>query len=81
MLGARVSLVIERDGVNGGWNGTRKLSGVVADVVDKLAGHADIRVYELRVVPRAHALALVETQVIFLGASVPDIAERRSSRR
>jgi type VI secretion system secreted protein VgrG len=77
MLGARVSLVIERDGVNGGWSGARRLSGVVAEVVDRLAGHADIRVYELRVVPRAHALALVETQDIFLGASVPDIVKSK----
>jgi type VI secretion system secreted protein VgrG len=74
MNGAHVTLVIEREpGPRGGWHGVRRLHGVVAEVDDLLAAHADFRVYRLHVVPRAFALALVETQDIFMQHTVPDI--------
>ncbi len=74
MTGAHVTLVIERyPGSTGGWSGVRRLHGVVAEVDDLLAAHADFRVYRLRVVPRAFALALVETQDIFMHRAVPEI--------
>jgi type VI secretion system secreted protein VgrG len=76
MTGAHVTLIIERHaGPDAGWHGTRRISGVVAEVDDLLAGHADLRVYRLRVVPRAFALTLGETQDIFMNLSVPDIVK------
>ena len=76
MTGAHVTLVLARaPGARGSWHGARRLHGVVAEVDDLLAGHADVRVYRLRVVPRAFALTLVETQDIFMGVSVPRIIE------
>ena len=78
MTGAHVTLVLERfEGAGAGWHGVRRLHGIVAEVDDLLAGHADLRVYRLRVVPRAFALTLVETQDIFMGASVPEIIEQK----
>lgn len=74
MTGAEVTLVIERfESQGAGWDGVRRLHGVVAEVDDLLSGHANLRVYRLRVVPRAFALALVETQDIFMGLSIPDL--------
>ncbi len=78
MTGAHVTLVLERfEGVGGGWHGVRRLRGIVAEVDDLLASHADLRVYRLRVVPRAFALSLVETQDIFMGLSVPDLIKAK----
>lgn len=74
MAGARVTVVIERfPGPGGGWHGIRRLHGIIAEVDDSLAAHADVRVYRLRLVPRAFALTMVETQDIFMGLAVPDI--------
>lgn len=76
MPGAKVNLVIERaPGPHGGWHGVRRLSGMVADVEDLLSEHHGVRVYRLRVVPRAFALTLVHTQDILLNLSVPDIVK------
>lgn len=74
MAGAPVTLVMERfEGVDRGWHGVRRLHGMIAEVEDLLATHAERRVLRLRVVPRAFALTLVETQDIFLGHDVPEI--------
>jgi type VI secretion system secreted protein VgrG len=76
MTGAKVTLVLERfPGGAPGWHGTRRLHGVVAEVVDLLAEHVELRVYRLHVAPRAFALALVETQDIFMAQSVPQIVK------
>ena len=78
MTGASVTLVIDRaPGNRAGWHGTRRLHGVVTEVDDLLAGHADVRVYRLRVGPHAFALSLVETQDIFMGATVPELIQRK----
>jgi type VI secretion system secreted protein VgrG len=78
MTGAEVTLVIERfEGQGAGWDGVRRLHGVVAEVDDLLSGHADLRVYRLHVVPHAFALALVETQDIFMGLCVPDLIKAK----
>ena len=78
MTGAHVTLVLERfAGTSASWHGVRRLHGVVAEVDDLLAGHADVRVYRLRVVPRAFSLSLVETQDIFMGLSVPDLIKAK----
>jgi type VI secretion system secreted protein VgrG len=74
MLGAGVTLVLERQGDAGaGWHGARRVHGTVAEVDDLLSTHAGVREYALRVVPRAYLLAMVETQDIFMNLSVPDI--------
>ena len=75
MTGAKVALAIERFPGVPGWHGTRRLHGVVAEVLDLLSEHVDLRVYRLRVVPSAFALTLVETQDIFMNQSVPDIVK------
>src|ERR1700760_3882456 len=52
--GSPVTVVIERvAGAARGWHGVRKIHGMVAEVEDMLATNADIRIYRLRVVPRA----------------------------
>jgi len=72
--GALVTVVMERfRGAGQGWHGVRKIHGMVAEVEDMLATHADVHVYRLRVVPRAFALTLVEIQEIYMNLSVPDI--------
>jgi type VI secretion system secreted protein VgrG len=78
MVGAKVTLVIQRvPGPTGGWHGTQRLHGMVAEVEDVLTDHVDTAVYRLRVVPRAFALTLVHTQDIFLNLSVPDIVKAK----
>ncbi len=76
--GLRVTVAMERsDGVSKGWHGVRKIHGMVAEVEDMLATHADLRVYRLRVVPRAFALTLVEIQDIYMNLSVPEIIKEK----
>jgi type VI secretion system secreted protein VgrG len=76
MAGAHVTLVMERyPGPGAGWHGVRRVEGMLAEVEDMLATHADMRAYRLRLVPAAFALAMVETQDIFMGHSVPEIIQ------
>jgi type VI secretion system secreted protein VgrG len=75
MAGARVTLILERAGVE------RHLHGLIAEVHDHLAPDAftrtDLRFYRVRIVPRAFLLSLVETQDIFLGLTVPQIIQKK----
>jgi type VI secretion system secreted protein VgrG len=74
ILGAPVTIVIERAPAEGaGWVGVRRLHGMVLDVVDDLDAHEDVRGLALRVVPRAHALAMVETTDLFVARTLPEI--------
>ena len=74
MAGAHVTLVMERyPGPGASWHGVRRVEGILAEVEDLLATHADLRAYRVRLVPAAFALTLVETQDIFMGHPVPDI--------
>jgi len=76
--GSRVTVTMERlAGPGEGWHGVRKIHGMVAEVEDMLATHADVHVYRLRVVPRAFALTLVEIQDIYMNLSVPDIIKEK----
>jgi type VI secretion system secreted protein VgrG len=78
MAGARVTVVIERpEGPAAGWHGARRIHGIVAEAADLLATHAGLRVYRLRVVPRAFLLSLIETQQIFLNLTVPQIIQHK----
>lgn len=78
MAGARARVVLERfPGPGASWHGARHFSGMVAEVEDLLQTHAGLRVYRLRLVPRAFSLTMVETQDIFLNLSVPDIIRRK----
>jgi type VI secretion system secreted protein VgrG len=78
MAGARVTLVIDRaSGPADGWHGTRHIHGVVAEVTDRLAATDNLRVYRIRVVPRAFLLRLIETQLIYMNLTVPQILEQK----
>jgi type VI secretion system secreted protein VgrG len=79
--GSRVTVVMERfAGPGEDWHGVRKIHGMVAEVEDMLATHADFHVYRLRVVPRAFALTLVEIQDIYMNLSVPEIIKEKLKR-
>lgn len=80
MLGAPVTIVVEhavetRDGLS--QSARRLVHGTVTEVTDLLSNEADVRVLRARVAPRMARLALVETQDIFLGTSVPDILAKK----
>src|SRR5690606_19350428 len=61
----------------GGLLGTREvvrtIHGMVASVTDRLDAQGGELARTMRVVPRAHNLALVETYQVFLETSLPDI--------
>jgi type VI secretion system secreted protein VgrG len=57
----------------------RTIHGMVATMEDVLDPNPKIRIYRLRVHPRAFRLALVQTNEIFLEQSVPDIIQRKLS--
>ena len=68
MLGARVTLVVERDGSE-----VRRIHAAVAEVRDHLAEASGLHGYYLRVVPRAHRMELVKAQDVFVETTVPEI--------
>jgi type VI secretion system secreted protein VgrG len=74
LAGASVAIVFERGGLE-----LRRIHGMIAEVDDRLAAHAEARAYRLRIVPRAFRLSLVETQDIFMNAKVPDIIKQKLS--
>jgi type VI secretion system secreted protein VgrG len=76
MMGALASVVIE-GAASSTWQGIRRIHGMIAEVDDQLATHADFRVYRVRLVPRAFALTLVTTHDIFLNTSVPQIVAQK----
>jgi type VI secretion system secreted protein VgrG len=66
--GADITVVFEIDGVE-----ARRVHGLLGPVRAHLDAPPDRPEYRLRVVPRASRLALVETQEIYLGKTVPEI--------
>jgi type VI secretion system secreted protein VgrG len=77
MIGARVRIRL----LDHEENLVRTVSGVVSSARLRLDDDLrDQRVYELRVVPRAHRLGLVTTQEIFMGMSVPEIIQAKFER-
>jgi type VI secretion system secreted protein VgrG len=80
LVGADVTIVIERGASAGGsdWSGVRRLHGMILAVDDELAGHEAQRVLHLRVVPKAYALAMVETSEIFGDVDVPSIVRAKA---
>src|SRR5688572_575822 len=81
LLGAEIAVVFSRDGED-----ARTIYGLVADVHDLLAtpatlpaflrdelGRAAGRCFTLRIVPRIHRLALIETQEVFVDMTLPQI--------
>lgn len=70
--GKSVTAVIEVDGEE-----VRRIHGMVGPIHDHLTPPDERAVYDLRIVPRAHGLALVETQEVYLGRSVPEILQAK----
>ncbi len=68
--GADVAIVVEIDGVE-----IRRVRGILGPIRDHLDALSDHASYRLRVLPGAFRLALVETQSIFLGRTIPEILE------
>lgn len=73
-LGASLTIVL--DGV-GRSEAVRRFHGLVCEVSDGLEGQAGLRVYSLRVVPRAYALAMVEQSESFINLSVPAVLAQK----
>jgi type VI secretion system secreted protein VgrG len=80
MVGALVTIVMERDRGGGAVDEIRRIHGMIAAVEDMLDPQAAFRTFRLRVVPRAHRLGLVETQDIFLHKSLPEIIALKTAR-
>lgn len=72
VAGAKVAIVLERGGEE-----LRRIHGMVAAIEDRLDSEVEHRTYQLRVVPRACLMGLVETQEIFLDMSIPDIVRQK----
>ncbi len=73
-VGGEVTLVFERDEAE-----ERRVHGVLATARSRIKATI-VPTYELRIVPRAVRMALVETQEIFLGQSVPEIIRSKLER-
>jgi type VI secretion system secreted protein VgrG len=73
--GEEVSIVFELDGEE-----VRRVHGVIDSARRHLGGSGDRPTIDLRVVPRVARLALVETQEIFVGKSVPEIIGTKLER-
>jgi type VI secretion system secreted protein VgrG len=72
MTGAPVELVLHRRGLE-----ARRFPTMIADVDDFFSTEENRRVYALRLVPRAHCLALVAASGIFMNVSVPELVQRK----
>lgn len=71
LLGARATLVWERDGVE-----LRRLHGILCEVAADLADAASHQALRLRFVPRAWTLGLVEKTEIFMDCTIPAIVSQ-----
>ena len=71
MAGAIATLVFQRDGEE-----VRRIHGMISEVTEVMERDADTRAFRLRLVPRAHRLAMVETQEIYMDVTVPDLLRR-----
>lgn len=69
---ADVTLIIEIDGAE-----VRRIHGILGPIRDHLDAADGPSTYDLRIVPRASRLALVETQDVYLGRSIPDIVRSK----
>lgn len=72
MMGAEVTLVWKRDDLE-----IRRVHGMITDVDERLAAHADFRAYRIGVAPRAFRLTMIETEDIFLDMTVPEIIQHK----
>ena len=75
IVGAEASLALELDG-----GVVRQVHGMIAAIRSRLEPTGDRSTHRLTLVPRAHRLALVETQEIFQDRSVPDILRAKLER-
>lgn len=75
LLGAEVSIVFELAGAE-----RRRVHGMISAVEDPLDSEPEFRSYRLRVTPRITRLSLIETQELFVDASVPEIIADKLSR-
>jgi type VI secretion system secreted protein VgrG len=74
MAGARVSIVFEREG-----DEVRRVHGLITEVDDHFAADGDVKRYRIRVAPRAHRMALIDTQDVFVDTSVPELIQNKTS--
>lgn len=72
IAGAEAAIVFVQGGVE-----ARRIHGMIADAHDILDERAGRRSIRIRLVPRAHRLALVETHDTFLDKSLPDILQQK----
>ena len=72
IVGATVSIVFVRNEVE-----IRRIHAMIAEVSECLDAQVEFKTYDLRLVPRAHRLSLIETQEIFLDLTVPQIIEQK----
>jgi type VI secretion system secreted protein VgrG len=72
MVGAEAALVFLQDGFE-----ARRVHGMIAEAHDVLDQRAGRHGYRVRLVPRAHRLALVETHDTFLNQGLKDIVAQK----
>jgi type VI secretion system secreted protein VgrG len=72
MMGASVTVTFLWSGVE-----VRRLRGMIAEIKDENETQGAFRSYLVRVVPRAHRLAMIATQETFMDMTVPEIIEHK----
>lgn len=68
VLGSSCAIVFER-----GRADARRVSGMIAEIVDRQESESEWRSYRLHIVPRAWRSTLVSTQEVYLDTTVPDL--------
>jgi type VI secretion system secreted protein VgrG len=72
ITGAQAALFFMVDGLE-----VRRVYGMIAEATDHLDSETQFSTYRLVFVPRAFRLTLVQTQEVYLDASVPDIIRQK----
>jgi type VI secretion system secreted protein VgrG len=72
MMAANASLVFIEDDVE-----SRRVHGMIAEVVDELESESGRTSFRVRFVPRAFRLTLVKLQEVFLDTALPQIIEKK----
>ncbi|MFT3768006.1 MAG: type VI secretion system tip protein TssI/VgrG [Minicystis sp.] len=75
-IGEELSLVFDIDG-----DEVRRVHGIVGALRSRIGAEGDHHQHQIRVVPRAARLGLVETQEIYLGKTIPEILESKLDRQ
>ena len=70
--GATVTIVLERDGFE-----VRRIHSMVKTVADRFEDTGDYHTYQLKVVPHAFQLSLVQTQEVYLDVTIPEVMKQK----